>query len=96
MSYPSFGCYAQCLKCELCEVGLTPAPDLDLDLDLDYGAGDQDLDGIPDWADPDWALPGAESPDPFEDLPTGIPVGEDWELRPTWDPWGLELKGTFP
>ena len=80
MSYPDFGCYAECLTCELCDGELPPGLDLDFDMD-DYdrvfGDGDLDLD--------DWAPPGEdEGGNIFDDLelpdlyPWGGPVGDGW------------------
>lgn len=96
MSYPDLGCFAECLTCELCDdPGALDDDDLDL---FDFGNiydGDADGDGVPDWADPDWGPEPAEQGGMFDDLPTGIPLGEDWEMRPTWDPYGVEFYREF-
>jgi hypothetical protein len=89
MSYPDLGCFAECLSCELCggdkPINLFPSWD---DMDEIFG---------PDWADPDWGPEPAEN-DFDLDVPTGI-EGDwgdiHWEISPTWDPWGFEIKGTF-
>lgn len=66
MSYPDLGCFAECLKCELCD----DAPEDELDLNLDWDDYDRlfgdDL-GWDDWVPPepdeggnwwdDWDLP---------------------------------------
>lgn len=92
MSYPDLGCYAECLTCELCAEQPEPPepPDLFPDNLLDDGDGFLDLDLTPpepdtgpdEWWD-DWNLPSG-----------GADVG-GIEITPTWDPWGIEIKGTF-
>lgn len=93
MSYPDLGCFAECLTCELCDES---ASDEEIDL-FDFGdmyEGDADGDGTPDWADPDWGPEPLEDSGAFDDFPTGIPLGEG-ELRPTWDPYGVEFDWEF-
>lgn len=89
MPYPDLGCFAECLDCELCD---EPLEDDELDL-FDLGEIYGGDDGIPNWSDPDWGPEPAEDGGLFDDFPTGIPLGEGWELRPTWDPYGLEFHG---
>jgi hypothetical protein len=96
MSYPSFGCFAECLTCELCEGSWPSGSDDDFDpfaLGNPYD-GDADGDGVPDWADPDWGPEPFDESDPFDDVPTGIPFFGG-EMRPTWDPYGVEFEWEF-
>ncbi|MCX4240481.1 hypothetical protein [Paraliomyxa miuraensis] len=92
MSYPDLGCFSECLQCELCQQLLDEDDDLDLDLRNDYL---DDSHGTPPWADPDWGPEPPEHEGGLDELPTGIPLGQGWELRPTWDPYGLEFYGEF-
>lgn len=95
MSYPDLGCFAECLTCELCD----DTDPFDDDFDpFDFGNiydGDADGDGTPDWADPDWGPEPSEPSGLFDDVPTGIPLGDDVEMRPTWDPYGVEFRWEF-
>lgn len=86
MSYPDLGCFAECLTCELCGPGLPPNQELNLGLPPDYYD--------PSWADDGWFDPPDED-GPFDDLPPGIPLGDDLWITPTWDPLGFELHGRF-
>lgn len=93
MSYPDLGCFAECLECEICDEPLDLGDD---DPDIDYDEGDSDGDGVPDWADPDWGPdPDGDSGDMWDDFPDGIPLGDDWTVTPTWNPWGFELEWEF-
>lgn len=103
MSYPDLGCFAECLACELCDDSASdddaPGGD-DGGFDpFDFGdmyEGDGDGDGVPDWADPDWGPEPSDGGEGglFDDAPTGIPFGEG-EMRPTWDPYGVEFHWEF-
>lgn len=90
MSYPDLGCYAECLTCELCETGFPPPGD-EPDLFPSYEDLYPDDGSLPD----DFWDPPPDPPDDDVDFPSpSIPVG-DYDLSPTWDPWGVKLEGEF-
>lgn len=91
MSYPDLGCFAECLECEICFMPLLGAePDLSFDQDdYDQAFGDDGPD-LDDWAPPADDDKGS----PFDNIPTGIPLGDDLILSPSWPP-GVQIKGKF-
>lgn len=103
MSYPSLGCFAECLECELCD-GDDDGGDAGDGDGGDAGDGDIDLD-IGDYEPGNsWDDPGHWEPEPddypddrdlFDDFPTGIPIG-DTEISPSWSNGpGLNWSGEF-
>lgn len=79
MSYPDFGCFAECLVCELCD-GLDDDDDEGIDLGLgDDFDGDDDGLGLDDWAPPE------EPPGPFDDFEIpSLDLGPG-SLSPDWN-----------
>ncbi|MCU1432241.1 MAG: hypothetical protein JWP95_1346 [Actinotalea sp.] len=93
MSYPDLGCFAECLTCELCE---NPPPGLGGDgFDVDLFPDDL-LPEDPAWDDFDPPPDSGEGGNWWDDynLPEGPGVG-GVDITPTWDPWGIEVGGTF-
>lgn len=90
MSYPDLGCFAECLRCELCDQNWLNGDDIDLDLPDDYDDGWNDDFGLGDW-----------EPDPDEggfwddfDIP-GAPLPGGGEATPDWND-GPSIKLTWP
>lgn len=88
MSYPDFGCFAECLTCELCDP-VPPGEDIDL-------FPDDLLPEDPAWDDFDPPDDGGEEGNWWDDydLPEGPGFG-GLDVTPTWDPWGINVGGKF-